>query len=184
MRLGFIFPTHVGGGSSALRSRRGSLCVQTTLFAGGHGGAVIPVPVPNTEVKGPIAEGSAELVRARVGRRRLFPFIRPAPGRAGRESTRIRAFVVFRRSPVAVPSRRSFSATCRVSAGSPSRRKPYVARTRSARTGCWLLAAGMLNCSADAFFSPFSPVWQEQSLLMRRPYSTGTRHSLWYTRTS
>ena len=33
----------------------------------------------------------------------------------------------------------------------------------------WTLAAGMLNCSADAFFAPFSPVWREQSLLMRRP---------------
>ena len=30
-------------------------------------------------------------------------------------------------------------------------------------TGCWLLAAGMLNCSADAFFVPFSPIWREQT---------------------
>ena len=43
--------------------------------AGGHRGVVIPVPIPNTEVKGSIAEGSAGLARARVGRRRLFlPF--------------------------------------------------------------------------------------------------------------
>ena len=41
-------------------------------FAGGHRGAVTPVPIPNTEVKRPIAEGSAGLARARVGRRRLF----------------------------------------------------------------------------------------------------------------
>ena len=31
-----------------------------------------PVPNPNTAVKGSIAEGSAGLARARVGRRRLF----------------------------------------------------------------------------------------------------------------
>ena len=42
------------------------------LFAGGHRGVVTPVPIPNTEVKGSIAEGSAGLARARVGRRRLF----------------------------------------------------------------------------------------------------------------
>ena len=42
------------------------------LFAGDHGGAVIPVPIPNTEVKGSIAEGSASPGRARVGRRQLF----------------------------------------------------------------------------------------------------------------
>ena len=40
--------------------------------AGGHGEAEIPVPIPNTEVKRPIAEGSAGPARARVGRRRLF----------------------------------------------------------------------------------------------------------------
>ena len=49
----------------------------TTAFsAGGHGGADLPVPIPNTEVKGPIAEGSAGVARARVGRRRLFSFSR------------------------------------------------------------------------------------------------------------
>ena len=42
------------------------------LFAGDHRGVVTPVPIPNTEVKGPIAEGSAGLARARVGRRRQF----------------------------------------------------------------------------------------------------------------
>ena len=55
---------------SELRSL--SLSPAPRLFAGGHGGAVIPVPIPNTEVKGSIAEGSASLGRARVGRRRLF----------------------------------------------------------------------------------------------------------------
>ena len=44
------------------------------LFAGDHRGVVTPVPIPNTEVKGPIAEGSAGLARARVGRRRQFFF--------------------------------------------------------------------------------------------------------------
>ena len=46
------------------------------FFAGGHRGVVIPVPIPNTEVKGSIAEGSAGLARARVGRRRLFLCLR------------------------------------------------------------------------------------------------------------
>ena len=44
------------------------------FFAGDHRGVVTPVPIPNTEVKGPIAEGSAGLARARVGRRRQFFF--------------------------------------------------------------------------------------------------------------
>ena len=43
--------------------------------AGGHRGAAIPVPMPNTEVKGAIAEGSVGPAHARVGRRRpLFLF--------------------------------------------------------------------------------------------------------------
>ena len=42
--------------------------------AGGHREAVIPVPIPNTEVKRLIAEGSAGPARARVGRRRPFFF--------------------------------------------------------------------------------------------------------------
>ena len=39
-------------------------------------------------------------------------------------------------------------------------------------TGCWLPVRECWNadCSADAFFVPFSSVGQEQSLLMRRPY--------------
>ena len=43
-------------------------------FAGGHREAVIPVPIPNTEVKGLFAEGTAGLARGRVGRRRLSSF--------------------------------------------------------------------------------------------------------------
>ena len=53
---------------------RFSLAFQLTAFAGGHRGVVTPVPIPNTEVKGSFAEGSAGLARARVGRRRLFFF--------------------------------------------------------------------------------------------------------------
>ena len=49
------------------------------LFAGDHRGVVTPVPIPNTEVKGPIAEGSAGLARARVGRRRQFFLLLGAP---------------------------------------------------------------------------------------------------------
>ena len=42
--------------------------IQLAAFAGGHRGVVTPVPIPNTEVKGSFAEGSAGLARARVGR--------------------------------------------------------------------------------------------------------------------
>ena len=55
---------------------RFSLASSLRLFAGGHRGVVTPVPIPNTEVKGSFAEGSAGLARARVGRRRLFSFLR------------------------------------------------------------------------------------------------------------
>ena len=64
--------------SRRLASRSGSQLSFTPnlpLFAGDHGGAVIPVPIPNTEVKGSIAEGSASPGRARVGRRQLFYFM-------------------------------------------------------------------------------------------------------------
>ena len=64
--------------SRRLASRSGSQLSFTPnlpLFAGDHGGAVIPVPIPNTEVKGSIAEGSASPGRARVGRRQLFYFV-------------------------------------------------------------------------------------------------------------
>ena len=64
--------------SRRLASRSGlqlSFTPNLPLFAGDHGGAVIPVPIPNTEVKGSIAEGSASPGRARVGRRQLFYFV-------------------------------------------------------------------------------------------------------------
>ena len=67
---------------SLLEALRFSLAFQHPAFAGGHRGAEIPVPIPNTEVKGPIAEGSASLGRARVGRRRLFYFLF-SPSRRG-----------------------------------------------------------------------------------------------------
>ena len=40
------------------------------LSPGGHGGAAIPVPIPNTEVKRAIGEGTAAVGRGRVARRR------------------------------------------------------------------------------------------------------------------
>ena len=50
-------------------------------FAGGHRGVVIPVPIPNTEVKRSFAEGSVGPAHARVGRRRLFFCLRKkSPG--------------------------------------------------------------------------------------------------------
>ena len=55
---------------------RFSLASSLRFFAGGHRGVVTPVPIPNTEVKGSFAEGSAGLARARVGRRRLFYFFK------------------------------------------------------------------------------------------------------------
>ena len=42
------------------------------LYAGGHGGVDIPVPVPNTEVKRPYADDTPD--RGKVGSRRLFLF--------------------------------------------------------------------------------------------------------------
>ena len=47
--------------------------------AGGHREAVIPVPIPNTEVKGFIAEGSVGPAHARVGRRRPFFYTKKKP---------------------------------------------------------------------------------------------------------
>ena len=44
------------------------------FLAGGHRGAEIPVPIPNTAVKRPIAEGSVGPAHARVGRRQPFLF--------------------------------------------------------------------------------------------------------------
>ena len=41
-------------------------------FSGGRGEVVTPVPIPNTEVKGLIGEGTAGVARGRVARRRNF----------------------------------------------------------------------------------------------------------------
>ena len=43
------------------------------LFASGHSGEVIPVPIPNTEVKLPCADDTA-LLGGKVGSRWLFYF--------------------------------------------------------------------------------------------------------------
>ena len=62
-------------GSQPSRALQISLVPDLRPFqAGGHREAVIPVPIPNTEVKRLIAEGSAGPARARVGRRRPFLF--------------------------------------------------------------------------------------------------------------
>ena len=85
MRLSFFLPfskkgktSPQGGKQGLLTSRRVVVLFSPRLTspfrAGGHGEAVIPVPIPNTEVKRPIAEGSAGPARARVGRRRPFSF--------------------------------------------------------------------------------------------------------------
>src|SRR5690554_4726576 len=47
-----------------------------TSFSGGHRGEVTPVPIPNTEVKGPIAEGTAWFACGRVGRCRIILYSR------------------------------------------------------------------------------------------------------------
>ena len=76
MRLSLFFQTSLECEIRfALDMLRFSLASSLRLFAGGHRGVVTPVPIPNTEVKGSFAEGSAGLARARVGRRRLFSFL-------------------------------------------------------------------------------------------------------------
>ena len=49
-----------------------SLALRNTVSPGGHGGEVIPVPIPNTEVKSPSGEGTAGVARGRVARRQAF----------------------------------------------------------------------------------------------------------------
>ena len=51
---------------------RPSLARLPFLFLGGHGGEATPVPIPNTEVKGPSGEGTAAIGRGRVARRQGF----------------------------------------------------------------------------------------------------------------
>ena len=72
MRLSLFTALHWKVGASPARPGALQFSRVSKLLAGGHGGAAIPVPIPNTEVKRPIAEGSASLGRARVGRRRLI----------------------------------------------------------------------------------------------------------------
>ena len=52
-------------------------------MAGGHGRGGTPGPVPNPEVKPPSADGTAEEVRGRAGRRRptrgVFPLTQRGP---------------------------------------------------------------------------------------------------------
>ena len=96
--------------SRRLASRSGSQLSFTPnlpLFAGDHGGAVIPVPIPNTEVKGSIAEGSASPGRARVGRRQLFLFLgSPTRSTTPRPGTFRCLLAARRRTPQSRPARR------------------------------------------------------------------------------
>ena len=48
------------------------LAIRSLIFPGAHGDEATPVPIPNTEVKGVIGEGTAEVVRGRVARRRGY----------------------------------------------------------------------------------------------------------------
>ena len=50
---------------------RGNRLALSNTVPGAHGGVVIPVPIPNTEVKGPIGESTAGVARGRVARRRV-----------------------------------------------------------------------------------------------------------------
>ena len=50
--------------------RRAQEAPVSILSPGGHGRAAIPVPIPNTEVKRPSADGTA--CSGRVGRRQVF----------------------------------------------------------------------------------------------------------------
>ena len=77
-----IYRLHLKADLPPPGASRFSLAPDHGFSAGGHGGAAIPVPIPNTEVKGSFAEGSAGPARARVGRRRPFPF--PHPTRTAR----------------------------------------------------------------------------------------------------
>ena len=85
MRLGRFFQLHLKpeAGSPPSATKRlplpPRLCVALFSglrpgpgFPGGHRGEATPVPIPNTEVKGPIAEGTAGCACGRVGRRRVL----------------------------------------------------------------------------------------------------------------
>ena len=52
------------------RPRARPLTTERPSTAGGHGGGDTPGPIPNPEAKPPSADGTAESVRGRAGRRR------------------------------------------------------------------------------------------------------------------
>ena len=62
----------------------GGAAGERPLLAGGHGRGGTPGPVPNPEVKPPSADGTAEEVRGRAGRRRptrgVFPLTQRGQG--------------------------------------------------------------------------------------------------------
>ena len=76
----FIFEAEAPSADGAASSADMFPCNRLIFQAGGHREAAIPVPIPNTEVKRLFAEGSAGPARARVGRRRPFPFPLRGPG--------------------------------------------------------------------------------------------------------
>ena len=82
-----IYRLHLKADLPPPGASRFSLAPDHGFSAGGHGGVAIPVPIPNTEVKGSFAEGSAGPARARVGRRRLFLFFPNARTRVGAART-------------------------------------------------------------------------------------------------
>ena len=74
-----------------------SLALRNTVSPGGHGGEVIPVPIPNTEVKSPSGEGTAGVARGRVARRQAFS---PEPRASQSRGVFFRSFVALSNPPM------------------------------------------------------------------------------------
>ena len=69
---------------TSLESGRSSIIFDgTRRDSGDHCAMEPPVPIPNTEVKRRSADGSVELVYARVGRCQYFPPLHPVYRREG-----------------------------------------------------------------------------------------------------
>ena len=88
MRLGHLFvrgsaPLRRGGACDLFHGYdSGSMYPMQSFFPGDHGARVIPVPIPNTEVKTRSGDGTASLGGGRVARCQDFFWIRSA--KAGR----------------------------------------------------------------------------------------------------
>ena len=70
MRRNFTESRRAASGPGALRRLFPRL--ELAVFPGGQKGEETPVPIPNTEVKGPVAEGTGRFAPGRVGSRRDF----------------------------------------------------------------------------------------------------------------